>query len=113
MAGYVIHMPSDLTIEEESEAKRVGPSELKAVGSPVLQAQQAGFERIEQHDVTPEFHVTCRALLNVRAEHEAALREEHGDEWFEEEGTRTAEMIDAIERGLLRRSLVVARRAKA
>jgi hypothetical protein len=110
MAGYVIHMPPNLTVEEEAEARRVGPSEVKAVGSPTLQAQQAEFEPVEQQDVTQEFQATCRALQRARAEHEEALREEHGDEWFDEEGTKTAEMIDAIERGILRRSLVVARK---
>lgn len=110
MAGYVISMPSNLTVEEEAEAARTGPSEVKAVGSPTLQAEKAGFEVIEQRDVTQEFQATCRALLHARAEHEPALREEYGDEWFDEEGTKTAEMIDAVERGLLRRSLVAARK---
>lgn len=104
-------MPPDLTVEEQTEAKRTGPSEVRAVGSPALQASRAGFDSIEQHDVTQEFQATCRALLRARAEHERALREEHGDEWFDEESTKTAEMIDAIERGLLRPSFVVAHKS--
>ena len=108
MAGFVIHMPCSLTVEEESEARRIGPSEVKAVGSPTAQARKAGFGPVERYDVTGEFQATCQALLEARAEQERTLREEHGDEWFDEEDTKTTEMIDAIERGLLRRSLVVA-----
>lgn len=110
LSGYVIHFGSDLTAEEEAEAARVGPPEVGAVGFPALRARQVGFEILEQRDETPGFRATCRALLRARAQHERALRQENGDEWFEEEHAKASGMIDAIDGGLLRRSLVVARK---
>jgi len=111
MSGYVIHVAPGLSTEELALATELGPSEVTAVGTPPSgHAERAGFDVVRQEDVTSDFRETCAAILQARAMHEATLREEEGDEWFDEERSKKSALMEGIDRGFLRRSFIVVRK---
>lgn len=61
-------------------------------------------------DLTADFLKTARARYEGRQRQEGELRASCGDTWFEERQVDSRAMMPAIEEGLLRRSLFVARR---
>ena len=67
----------------------------------------AGFVDVEEIDVTEEFLHTARRWLRFSRELEPALRASVGDNVFDEQLIDRAEMVTAIEQGLLSRSLLV------
>ena len=108
VAAYVIHTPNDLSIEEETRARELGPSEVTASGSPEDLAASAGLTVIDQRDVTEEYRSLCEALLRVRGELETLLRDEEGDEEYEKGQSDKVSRLKGIDEGLLQRSLIVA-----
>ncbi len=111
MAGLVIHTTTGLGEDGAALARELGPSAVTAVGAPPYRyAESAGFQLAHHEDLTDDFRATCEAILRERARSEAALRDEEGDEWFDEDVTKKTAMIEGIDRELLRRSLVVVRK---
>ncbi len=108
LAGYVIHTPDGLTPAQQLRAADLGPSDVSAPAGPEELTRRAGFVIRRAEDVTTDFRATCLALLRAREEHAEQLRVEEGEEVFEEEWGRKARMLEGIDAGLLRRSLVVA-----
>lgn len=68
----------------------------------------AGFVEVEEVDVTAEFLETARRWLRYAKALEPALRACLGDDTLDEQLADRAEMVIAIEEGLLVRSLFVA-----
>lgn len=58
----------------------------------------------------PELLRTCERLISARLSYEAQLRELKGDQGFEDEQSEIEEKRQGILSGLLRRSLIVARK---
>ena len=110
LGGYVIHTPPGLTPAQEQEAADLGPSAVSAESSPVDMATEAGFREVLTEDMTDAFLVTCERLISARLSHEAQLREQEGDQSFEDEQCELEGKRQGILTGLLKRSLVVARR---
>ena len=110
LAGYVIHIPLGLTPAQEREAVDLGPSAVGAEGSPAGLATAAGFREVRVEDVTDTFLATLDRLISARLSHEAPLREVEGDQAFEEEQGKNEEKRRGALSGLLKRSLVVARK---
>lgn len=111
IAGYVIHTPGGLSAEDRRRASALGPSQVVAPGLPHELARSAGLEVIAQEDVTAQFRMTCEAFLRARRGLEESLREEEGDEAYEDELCKKLSMLQGIDEGLLLRSLVVASNA--
>jgi hypothetical protein len=87
---------------------RLGP---RAVGSSRGQAEllaAAGFDEVDEVDVTGDFLETARRWLRHSSELEPQLRASLGDEMFEQQLADRTDIVTAIEEGLLKRSLLVA-----
>jgi hypothetical protein len=104
---------SDVALRTEPEvfeAVDFGPSAVGADRSPGDMATVAGFREVRVEDVTDTFLTTCERFISVRLSYEARLRKLKGDQAFEEEQDESEVKRRAILSGLLKRSLVVARR---
>lgn len=108
IAGYVIHTPDGLSRAERLRAAELGPSDVNASAGPAAMTREAGFKDTLVRDVTAEFRATCWSLLQAREAHADELKGEEGEEAFQEELGKKARMLEGIEAGLLRRSLVAA-----
>ena len=108
IAGYVIHIPTGLTEAQERRAADLGPSDVTASASPEALTQAAGLTIVVTEDVTDAFRVTCAALAAARRDLEEELRADEGDDFYEEERRKKNAMLQGIDEGILRRSLVVA-----
>ena len=74
--------------------------------------RSAGFMNASETDLTSEFLQITRQRLDARERHSTALRQSLGDPEFEENQADGRAQIEAIEAGLLRRSLFVAERPR-
>jgi len=108
LVGYIIHTPDHLNAEDQERAAELGPSFVTASASPTELAQSAGFLVVHEEDVSTDFRSTAEALLHTRTELEEVLREEEGDDAYEEEQQKKRDMIEGIDAGLLVRSIIVA-----
>lgn len=111
MVGYLIHTPAGMTPQRYERAVELGPAEVVTPEPLVRLVEAAGLRLLAQVDVTPVFRQTCEAILEARRAHEAELRDEEGDQLFEEGQERKSDMRAGIDEGVLRRSLLVAERA--
>ncbi len=110
LAGYIIHTPPGLTPAQEQEALDLGPSAVGAEASPGEMATAAGFREVAVRDVTDTFLATLDRVISARLSYEARLRELDGDQVFEEEQGESEGRRRGVLSGLLKRSLVVARK---
>jgi len=69
-----------------------------------------GFTNVEEVDLTPEFSRTTRGWYEGRERYAAELIAAEGEGPFRERQGDSAAQLKAIEAGLLRRCLFVARR---
>ena len=108
MAFFTIFVPPGLPEPQYQKALQWGPS---AVSTRRRDHQQmlhsAGFSRIEETDLTQEFLFTARAWYDGRERYAAELRAGEGHDTFEERRRDSRLLIQAIEAGVLRRSLFV------
>ena len=88
----------------------VGPSAVGAERSPADLATAAGFREVGVKDVTDTFLATLDRLLSARLSYEARIRELEGDEVFEEDQGENEGKRRGVLSGLLKRTLVVARK---
>lgn len=86
---------------------------MTASASPGELANLAGLSVTACEDVTDGFWTTCMALLQARRTLEVQLREEEGDDFYEEERSKKETMVRGIDEGLLLRSLTIATRPVA
>ena len=107
MALTTIHAAPDLTQAEYRRASDLGPPELASRHDPVTLLAKSGFKRIVQRDVTDQFLITCKAIIEARSGFECQLRAEEGDAGFEEEQAKKIGIAMGIEAELLRRSLMM------
>ena len=109
MAYYNIFVPPGLPEHLHRRALRAGPSAVSSRGIPQLELlARAGFESVEETDLTDEFLTAARAWYEGRQARQSELRATFGDPWFDDRQADSRAMIPAIEQGLLRRSLFVA-----
>lgn len=109
MAYYNIFVPPGLPEYIHRRALRAGPSAVSSRGISQLDLLvRAGFESVEETDLTNKFLIAARAWYEGRQARELELRAAFGDSWFEDRQADSRAMIPAIEEGILRRSLFVA-----
>ncbi len=108
VAGYLIHTTPGLSDADETLADELGPSVVSGASDPGALIAEAGLSLTLCEDVTPDFRETCEALSAAREVHEADLRAEEGDEFYEEERQKKRDIRRGIDDGLLIRSLIVA-----
>jgi hypothetical protein len=110
IAYYNIFVAPGLPAHLHRRALRAGPPAVASRGiSQVDLLSRAGFTSVTETDLTGDFLETARAWYEGRQGQETELRASFGDSWFEDRQNGSSAMIPAIEDGLLRRSLFVAR----
>lgn len=110
MAAVAIECPPGLDEDDRELAARLGPANVHAPGSLVDMAATAGLEPVLVEDWTDALRaVACRTITALEGA-AAEIRAAEGDVVFDEEMGKKTRMVEGIDRGLLARTLVVARR---
>ena len=109
---YTIFIPPGLSESAYRRALRLGPPGVASSRQQADLLSDAGFVDIAETDVTAEFLRIARARLEARGRHAAGLRQTEGKSQFEQKQAEERAQIEAIEAGLLRRSLFVAQRPR-
>ena len=106
MGFSTIFVPDGLSASAYEMALRSGPSYVstRRRDHPEL-LFAAGFQRVEEIDLTPEFLVTTRAWLDGRERFRDELVKVEGKDAFEERQSDSRLQAEGIEGGLLRRAL--------
>lgn len=113
-AFFVIHLATQLSPEQRQTAVDAGPPEVVTRSrNYVSLLNSAGFVDVDQIDVTATFALTHRAWLRHahRLANQLAAAEPPGA--FVQRVNKHTAAADAINQGLLRRSLFIARRPPA
>jgi hypothetical protein len=113
MAAVAIELAPDLSAADRERALRLGPARVegpKALEELVLEVGLV-VRTVESWDA--ELRDTLVHTLRVLAANEAELRAAEGDDTFEEERAKKERLLEGVEAGLLRRTLVVAERRRA
>ena len=103
MAFQTIHVTPGLG----DRAHRSGPWAVASAHDPAELMRRAGFVEIHATDQTDEFRTTARAWIDQWDQHRTALVELSGDTAFETRQNERRIQLQAIEDGLLQRSLVL------
>ncbi len=113
LAFYTIFIPPDLSEAAYRRARELGPPGVasRRRAQPEL-LRSAGFVRVSEIKLTFEFLHIARAWLEARERHAAELRQSEGESQFEQKQAEDRREVEAIEAGLLRRSLFVAERPR-
>jgi hypothetical protein len=106
MGFFTIFVPDGLSKSAYEQALRSGPSYVSTRRRDHRELlTSAGFQRVEEIDLTPEFLVTTRAWLDGRERLRDELLKAEGQGRFEERQLDSTVQAEAIEAGLLRRAL--------
>ena len=100
--------PPNLTPGQRRHAVRAGPPAVLARQDHRTLLRTAGFNDIEESDVTAGYLTTVRAWFDQSSALEQELRTVVGDVVFDDRQRDRQLQMSAIEGGLLRRSLFVA-----
>jgi hypothetical protein len=110
MGFFSIYPAPGLSEVDYQCALRSGPAEVSIGRREVSEMlRSVGFRQIEETDLTSEFLETATTWLTVREQHSADIQRAMGCEAFETRQEESRVQIDAIERGLLKRSLFLTR----
>ena len=107
---YTIHTSPGLDERLRQRAHRSGPWAVAAAHQPGELLRRAGYVDVAEFDVTDEFRTTARLWIEQWDTHRDALIELHGEADFASRQALRRTELQAIEEGLLCRSLVVGRR---
>jgi len=110
MAFHVIHVTPGLSERERRRAHRSGPWAVSSRHAPDELMRRAGFVDIVVIDQTEEFRSTAAAWIEEWDAHRDALVVLHGDAEFDTRQQERRTQLQAVDDGLLRRSLVFGRR---
>jgi len=108
MAFFTIFVAPGLTPSQYRRALRSGPTFVSSRRKDHCEIiASAGFGRTEETDLTAEFLLTSRAWQTERSKHAAEMIAVEGEAAFNERQGNLNVQSEAIEAGLLRRSLFV------
>lgn len=111
IAFFTIFIPPGLSDANYGRAARAGgPGITSWRRSQADLIRSAGFTDISETDVTTDYLCVARLWYEGRQRHALELREVEGETQFAERQRDNKAARDAIEAGLLRRALFVARR---
>lgn len=97
----------ELDRDELREAVRAGPPALRPDDDHPAMLERVGFVGVGEIDVTDRYRATARAWLERAAEVAEELSEAEGADVFRQQQEDRRCALEAIEAGLLRRSLFV------
>ena len=111
MAYQVIHTAPGLTERERRRAHRSGPWAVASQLAPHELMCRAGFADVVVVDQTEEFRTTAEAWIREWDAHRDALVALYGESEFDTRQRERNVQLQAVDDGLLQRSLIVARPA--
>jgi len=109
IAFLTILVAPNLSPSQQRQAVQAGPPGVLSRHDHQSLLRTAGFGGIEETDLSADYLSCVRAWSAESAAREERLRAALGDTLFEDRQNDRRVQISAIERGLLRRSLCVAR----
>jgi hypothetical protein len=110
LAFHTIELPPGLSTSKRRRAISIGPPAVTVRTTYPGLLRSAGFVEIDEVDLTAEYLATQRRWLAATLRHDDALRAALGDDAVREGIERRRRTIDAIEEGLLLRTLYTATR---
>jgi hypothetical protein len=105
-AFYTIFIPAGLSDSAYRRAGRIGPNGVTSRRTPRSLVEAAGFDLIDETDVSAEFLRVVQGLLRVSDRDADELLAEMSANDFETLQRERAQLAAAIQSGILRRSLV-------
>ncbi len=108
MAFHVIFVAPGLSDQDRDRAVAAGPLQVSASESYADLLVSAGFDQIEEFDLTDQYRRTAAAWLNESMRAAQQLEEVIGIEEFRRGQQEREEAQAAIKGGLLKRSLFAA-----
>jgi hypothetical protein len=109
MAFFTIHPEAGLSAAAIERAVAAGPPQIGAGDDHPALLASAGFADIEAVDVTPAYHETQRAWHDRWSDRKEDVVAMLGEELYDERQAERRSTLTAIEEGLLRRTLYLAR----
>jgi hypothetical protein len=110
LAFHTIELPPGLTPAKQRRAISIGPPAVAVRTTYLGLLRSAGFNEVEAVDQTAEYLSTQHRWLAATLRHEKGLRSALGSDAVEEGIGRRRRTADAIEEGLLLRTLYTATR---
>lgn len=110
LAVTTIFIPPGLSAQDHRRAVRAGPPAVAATRDYPALLRSAGFAQLDEIDLTDAYLTTARAWHRYGLEFQAELAALHPPGEFADQLARRHRAITAIQAGLLRRSLFLARR---
>lgn len=109
LAVATIEVADGLQGSRRDRALKLGPGDVDAETSLRCMVEGAGFDVMNERDVTSDFRASIVRRLEALVRHEAALRQAEGDEAVDAEREKRSRMLTGVDEGLLRRTVVVGR----
>lgn len=109
-AFFTIHPAPNLTLRLRRRAHRDGPVAVACHLPNRELLERAGFVAVEETDCTEEFAAVAEAWVDQCDRHHHALADLLGGDELEQRQNERRIQLRAVNDGLLRRSLLVARR---
>ena len=110
LAFHTIELPPGLNASKRRRAISIGPPAVALRTTYLSLLRSAGFAEMDAVDLTADYLATQRRWLAATLRHEEGLRSALGDSVVREGTERRLRTIDAIEDGLLLRTLYTATR---
>ena len=110
MAFQVIHAAPELSQRERRRAHRSGPWAVSSRHAPDEMMHRAGYVDVAVVDQTKQFRTTAAAWIREWCAHRDELVALYGEAEFDTRQQERTVQLQAIDDGLLRRSLAIGRR---
>ena len=111
IAYYTIYISPDLSSADYRRATQYWPAAGTARRQPAEMLASAGFANVVETDVTKQYRTTARAWVDGRRRRYDKLAQAMGEESLRGKIEEGKAILASIKDGLLRRSLLTARRA--
>jgi hypothetical protein len=110
LAVVAIECRPGLSAADTERARVLGPADVQADAALVEMVTSVGLEALRVVDWTDELRTVAKGTISALESRAGAIRRAEGDAVYEEELGKKVRMVEGIDRGLLARTLVVARR---
>ncbi len=110
IAYYTIYVPADLSAADYRRITTFWPAAANGRRWPSEMLESAGFSDVHETDVTKQYRMTSRGWLDGRRRRYDELAQAMGEATLKDKIEEGESILESIKDGLLRRSLLTARR---
>ena len=110
IAYYTIYVPADLSAADYRRIMKFWPAAATRRRSPSEMLESAGFIDVHETDVTKQYRMTSRGWLEGRRRRYDELARAMGEDTLKGKIVEGDAILGSFKDGLLRRSLLTARR---